>query len=476
MQQPEVPTHRAEERVLATLNVDGSRYWVSPRVSAGRFWHARRIVAYVLIAIFALMPYIRINGKPAMLFDILHRRFTLFGTTFFPTDTVLMALLMLIIFLGIFLVTALLGRVWCGWACPQTVYMEFLYRPIERLIEGAPGSRRAKKGASAGLRVIKYAVYLVCSCFLAHIFLAYFVGLEQLQVWVARSPAEHPTGFIVMATTTALMFFDFAYFREQTCLVACPYGRFQSALTDRDTMIISYDGTRGEPRGKRAASGRGDCIDCRMCVATCPTGIDIRRGLQMECIGCAQCIDACDAVMDKIKRPRGLIGYSSANILEGKAEHIIRPRIFLYPVILMGLIGLFVYRLATLPAAEAAVLPRQGAPFYSLPSGDIANQLRLRLVNRDEAATDFTFSLPEEAVSRGVRLVAEKEAVSVEPTDSVTVGCVLGAPPGIFSGRGAFETEVIVSASSGFTTRLPYRMLGPVPRLPKPETSGGSTP
>ncbi|MBL8745268.1 MAG: cytochrome c oxidase accessory protein CcoG [Phycisphaerae bacterium] len=472
------------ERVLATLNPDGSRHWIRPRLSIGRYWHARRIVAYGLIVLFAALPFVQINGKPAMLLDVVHRRFHLFGATFLPTDTALMAVLMLVIFLGIFLITALLGRVWCGWACPQTVYMEFLYRPIERLIDGAPGSRRSISPSSAGRGLLKFVVFFICSCFLAHTFLAYFVGVDQLRVWITRSPFEHPASFLIMAGTTALMLFDFGYFREQTCLVACPYGRFQSALTDRNTMIISYDSARGEPRGKltRSAAGdvslpiaaeagvqRGDCIDCRMCVTTCPTGIDIRDGLQMECIGCAQCIDACDVVMDRIKRPRGLIRYSSAAVLSGERAHILRPRIMLYPMLLAGFIGLFVYLLVTGQSAEAAILPRQGAPFYALPSGAIANQVRLRIVNRSEAEGRYTVSLADDSVRRGARLAFDANSVPVAPAESVSVGFVIEAPPESFSSRGALEVVLVVSDGRGFSKSLPYRMLGPVGRVDRSE-------
>lgn len=471
-------------RVLATLNPDGSRFWIKPRVSAGRFWHARRVVAYALILLFAVLPHLTINGKPAVLLDIVHRRFTLFGTTFMPTDTVLMAVLMLGVFLTIFLVTALFGRVWCGWACPQTVYMEFLYRPIERLCDGAPGSRRAAN-PSPLRTVLKYGAFFACSCYLANVFLSYFVGFDQLKVWVTRSPLEHPASFAVMAATVLLMMFDFSYFREQTCLVACPYGRFQSALTDRHSMIISYDRKRGEPRGKPehakatepgavvslpvAASGeapaaRGDCVDCHMCVTTCPTGIDIRNGLQMECIGCAQCIDACDAVMDKVGTPRGLIRYSSAAVLDGEARHIIRPRTLLYPVILLGIAGLFVYLLITRPPGEAAILPRQGAPFYALPEGPIANQMRLRLVNRGETPAPFSVSLTSEAEHAGVTMTIETNPVVLQPTESVNIGFVIAAPVSVFSERGAYETAILVTDGSEFRVELPYRMLGPANR------------
>ncbi|MDX2115992.1 MAG: 4Fe-4S dicluster domain-containing protein [Planctomycetota bacterium] len=510
----------APDRVLATLNADGSRHWINPKLSIGRFLHGRRVVAYVLIAVFAVLPYITINGKPAMLIDIAHRRFTLFGVTFFPTDTVLMAVLMLCIFLSIFLITAMFGRVWCGWACPQTVYMEFLYRPIERLFDGAPGSVRSKRPAAPALRVLKYLVFFVFSCYLAHVFLAYFVGIERLATWVTRSPFEHPASFAIMAVVTGLMMFDFVFFREQTCLVACPYGRLQSVMLDRDTLIVAYDYNRGEPRGKKQRKGsgtgatpsgvslrvvdnphqkkacgcgpggsckresaeaaaaalpepeeirRGDCVDCNLCVTTCPTGIDIRNGLQMECIGCAQCIDACDAVMSKIGKPTGLIRYSSRAILEGKARHILRPRLVLYPTILLGLMALFVYLLVTRAPAEAAVLPRQGAPFYTLPTGEVANQVRLRLVNRTDEPAQMSVSLPPEALGAGARLVIDEATVSMGALESSTVGFILTAPPELFSGRGAYMTELVVTGGDGFSKRLPFRMLGPARRAEAPD-------
>ncbi|HLB37401.1 MAG TPA: 4Fe-4S binding protein, partial [Gemmatimonadales bacterium] len=220
--------------VLPTLNQDGTRRWLRPKLSRGRFFRRRRGLAWVLIALFALIPYLRLNGKPLILLDVVRRQFTMFGTTFLPTDTVLLMLLLVGIFLAIFWLTAVYGRVWCGWACPQTVYMEFLYRPIERLIEG--GSRAQSDLDRRGWalrRLIKHAVFVGLSLFLAHTFLAYFVGVEELRRWVTRSPVEHPAAFLVMATTTALMFLDFGWFREQVCMVACPYGRLQSVLLDR---------------------------------------------------------------------------------------------------------------------------------------------------------------------------------------------------------------------------------------------------
>ena len=229
----------ATERVLPTLNPDGSRRWIRPKLFPGRCWHRRRTVAWGLIAVFTLIPYLSMRGRPLILLDVVHREFTLFGTTFLPTDSMLLMLLLVGVFLGIFLLTAVYGRVWCGWACPQTVYMEFLYRPIERLIEGnTTAQERLDRHPLHPRRLLKYAVFVACSMFLAHTFLAYFVGVRALAHWVTRSPFEHPVAFLVMAGTTALMLLDFGFFREQVCMVACPYGRFQSVLHDRRSLIV----------------------------------------------------------------------------------------------------------------------------------------------------------------------------------------------------------------------------------------------
>jgi len=245
-------------------------------------------------------------------------------------------------------------------------------------------------------RVGKLATFLVLSMFVAHVFLTYFVGVDQLVDWVQRSPAEHPLGFVVMASVTGLMFFDFAWFREQTCIVACPYGRLQSVLLDRHSLIIGYDAARGEPRGKKGVAGAGDCVDCRACVNTCPTGIDIREGLQMECIACAQCIDACDAIMGRLDRPTGLIRYTSQEQLAGGARHLMRVRTLIYPALLAVVLGGFLYLLlASRPTAEVVVLRGEGAPFSVLPDGRVSTPVRLKIENRTDTGHRYRIELTD---------------------------------------------------------------------------------
>lgn len=476
-----LPLLQPEEQVLTTLNADGTRRWLKPRVSRGRFLTARRWTAYGLIALFTLLPHIPINGKPAMFLDVAHRQFTLFGATFLPTDTKLLALLMLSVFVTIFLLTALLGRVWCGWACPQTVYLEFVYRPLERWLEGTAGrGGRPGRTPSAASRVVMYAAYLLISMFLAHTFLAYFVGVEALSEWVRRSPLEHPGSFAVMAVTTALMMFNFCYFREQTCLVACPYGRFQSVLLDRDSMIIGYDARRGEPRQKLSSAGRaggaaerrdasatageegdargGDCIDCHLCVSTCPTGIDIRKGLQLECVACAQCIDACDAVMEKIGRPRGLIRYTSERRVAGEQGRVVRGRVVFYTLGLLAAGTLLTYFLSTRQPADIAVLRGQGLPFNVLPSGEIANAVRIKITNRGERPAAYTVRLAGE--SRAVLATETPLPVNLKPGESQTVNAIVTAPRAMFE-DGHASVVLHVADDGRFATNVKHGLLGP---------------
>ncbi len=473
-----------EEQVLTTLNRDGSRNWLFPRLSPGRFLSQRRALAYLLIGIFTLIPYLKVAGRPILLFDFAHREFTLFGFTFLPTDTVLVTLFFVSLFITVFLLTALFGRVWCGWACPQTVYMEFVYRPIERLFTGTSGrgGKPARK-VTGWRRPAMYATYALVSVLLAHTFLAYFVGVDALVQWVQRSPFEHPGSFLLMVAVTAGMLFNFAYFREQTCIVACPYGRFQSVLLDRHSLIVSYDPRRGEPRGKgrvgaaeppvglalpvqRSAidaaqapvSQRGDCIDCGLCVTTCPTGIDIRKGLQMECVNCAQCIDACDTVMRKIQKPRGLIRYSSQAAISGAPHRMLRPRVIFYPTLLAIVLTILVGALASRARVDVSVLRSIGAPFTVMDSGEVCNAIRVKLTNRTEQSE--TYRLEVHATGSAARLVLTESELTLKPREAHTEGVQVIVPRGTFS-NGTLKATLRVFDSQGLAGEIPLRLLGP---------------
>jgi cytochrome c oxidase accessory protein FixG len=457
-------------RVLPTLNEDGSRRWLRPKPSAGPWFVRRRAVAYGLMVVFFILPHLHMGGKPLVLLDLPRREFTFFGVTFLPTDTLLLMLLTVSILIGVFLATALLGRVWCGWACPQTVYMEFLYRPIERLFEGGrSGSlkldREGRGGQMNPRRIAKYAVYLVLSLFLAHTFLAYFVGVEQLSEWVRRSPVEHPTSFAIMAITTAAIMLDFTWFREQTCLVACPYGRWQSALLDRQSLIVAYDRNRGEPRamGKVRPAGAGDCIDCGACVLTCPTGIDIRDGLQMECIHCTQCADACDDIMRKVERPLGLIRYTSRAALEGTPVHKLRPRVVLYPAALALSFGSFLFALGTRSAADVTVLRGMGEPYVVESDGRVANQLRVKIANRSHV--DRLYTVTVEQLGEGT-VIDPGNPLAVAAGASAMASLFIMLPRGAFRG-GERVVTIRIDDGADYTQRIPYRLVGPEEEVPR---------
>lgn len=452
----------ASGRVLPTLNTDGSRRWIRPKPSPGKHWQRRRVVAYSLMLLFFAIPHIRVAGKPLILLDLPRREFTLVGTTFLPTDTLLLMLLLLSIIVGIFLLTALFGRVWCGWSCPQTVYMEFLFRPIERLVEGGRSGSLALDREGRHFhprRILKYAIYLGLSLFLAHTFLAYFVGVEQLAVWMRRSPFDHPTSFLVMAGTAALIFFDFTYFREQTCIVACPYGRWQSVLLDRQSLIVAYDFVRGEPRtkGRDKAEGAGDCIDCGACVQTCPTGIDIRDGLQMECIHCTQCADACDEIMRKVDRPEGLIRYTTREALETKNTKLLRPRVVLYPVALALFLGAFTWALASRADAEVTLLRGIGAPFSQAPDGQVSNQLRVKVVNRSRYPHRYTITVQG---APNATVIAPENPLPVASGGMATTSIFIVLPHTDFT-AGEHQVTVRVDDGQGFAQDIPWRLAGP---------------
>ena len=465
------------EDVLSTLSKEGKRRWLYPTPSKGKFYTQRLVVAWGLIALFVALPIIKIGGKPAVLLDIMHREFTFFGVTFYPTDSFVLLLFMVGVLLTVILATALLGRVWCGWGCPQTVYLEYVYRPIERLIEG-PEHVRARRDQGPWSfdrlwrRSLRFGVYLVVSLALAHVFLAYFVGWADLSQWLTRSPLEHSGSFVVMAGTTALILFDFGYFREQMCTITCPYARMQSVLVDPDSMIVSYDPVRGEPRAKRGkkalaaeAAGtipaKGDCIDCAACVRTCPTGIDIRQGLQMECIACTQCIDACDSIMDNIGKPRGLIRYTSENSLAGQRTRKFRPRTVIYTLLLVAVWTAFGFTLASRNSYDINVGRVVGTTYDQLNDGTITNRLRFRVRNQTGQSQSYTVKITDPANAE-LRIVGTMP-IELEKGEMKRTEAFVLVPANEIS-NGVRSLTLEFDFSDGTTREANFTLLGPSTR------------
>ena len=378
----------ARDDTVKTIGDDGARVWLYPMIVVGRLVKARTLVAWILFALLLIAPWIDVGGHAAMRFDIPARRAFFWGLTLHATDAFWLLFAFGIGIFSIFFFTSVFGRLWCGWACPQTVLMESFVRPIERLIEGAPSARKKLDAAPWGPRklakkVLKHGIFLTLSGAFATSVVAYFLGRDGV-IAAQGDPMSHPLGTAFFVVATAVIFFDVAWFREQTCVVACPYGRFQSILMDADTITIGYDYQRGEPRGKIKDPDAADCIDCKKCVAVCPTGIDIRDGVQMECINCAACVDACDSIMDKIGRPRGLIRYASENALAGKSRRTLRPRPVLYGLVLLGLIIGLGVAVSQREPVEVRLTRMPGA-YSRLPDGRVQNLMNLRVSNRGGA-------------------------------------------------------------------------------------------
>lgn len=462
------------EEVLTTLTRDGKRRWMYPVESKGRFLNRRRVLAWVLILVYILMPIVQIAGRPAIQLDFVHREFSILGLLFYPTDTLLLMIFLIGLMLSIVLITALLGRVWCGWACPQTVYLEFLFRPLEKLIEGPVHVQKRRNSGPKNwdwiwIKGVKLTLFLAISIALAHTFIAYFVGWSTLIDWLQLPPAENWGFFLLTSLVTGLILFDFGYFREQMCTIACPYARMQSIMLDRDSMIVSYDPTRGEPRGKRSKKimadekaglleAKGDCIDCLACVRTCPTGIDIRDGLQMECVTCTQCIDACDHIMDKIDKPRGLIRYTSENQLEGIPTKIFRARSAIYGLLIILIFSAFTVVLSSRDAYDINVGRVVGEPFSELQDGRITNRLRFRVRNQTDVASSFDI-LPLAPADIQIRIVGATP-VELEPGEMKRVEVWVIVPKEAFSST-SIEGSFKMLFSDDNEQVLSYMLLGP---------------
>ncbi len=388
---------------IATVDKSGQRVWIYPKKPKGRFHNARIWVSIVLLGLFFGGPFIKIGGQPLLLLNFLERKFIIFGLAFWPQDFHLFVLAMIVFVLFVVLFTAVFGRIWCGWACPQTVFMEMVYRKIEYWIEG--DARHQKKLNAAPLNAekffkksLKHIIFLTIAILIGNMFMAYIVGIDRTMEIVSAHPGENLAGFIAVIIFSGIFYFVFAWFREQACVVVCPYGRFQSVLLDKSSIVISYDFMRGEKRGrllksKERAPGHGDCIDCHQCVDVCPTGIDIRNGTQLECVNCTACIDACDAIMDKIKKPRGLIRFASYNRIKSGVTKFFTARDTSYAVVLTLLTGLLVALLVFRSPIETTILRAPGSLFTVLQNGNVSNIYTVKVINKTFVEKELQFRL-----------------------------------------------------------------------------------
>jgi len=381
---------------IATAHADGRRRWLYPRKVHGKYYRWRTWFSWLLLLIMFAGPFVTINGNPLLMMNIGERKFVVLGQIFWPQDMIIFAFAILLFFTGVVIFTTAYGRLWCGWACPQTVMMEMVFRKIEYIIEGDAPEQRALARAPWNARKIfkraaKHVIFLALSFVVGNVLLSYIIGWRELYGIITDPPAQHLTGLTFMILFALLFYGIFARFREQACTFICPYGRFQSALLDENSIVVAYDYKRGEKRGplrqgqkfgERRFAGFGDCVACNQCVAVCPTGIDIRNGTQMECVHCTACMDACDHVMSRTGTPKGLIRYASLNGIERGERLRVTPRLIGYSVVLVVLAVILGVMLLNRSDAEATLLRAPGSLFQQMPDGRYSNLYTVRLINK----------------------------------------------------------------------------------------------
>jgi cytochrome c oxidase accessory protein FixG len=388
---------------IATVDAEGKRIWVYPKKPSGRYHNYRIAVTVVLLGILFAGPFIKIGGESLLMLNIFDRKFVILGQIFWPQDFFLLALLLITFFVFIILFTVAFGRIWCGWACPQTLFMEMVFRKIEYWIEGdANKQRKLDKGPWTTEKIwkktLKHFIFISIAILIAHTVMAYLIGIEEVKEIVSQPPTEHLSGFIGLMAFTGIFYWVFAYFREQACVAVCPYGRLQGVLLDKKSIVIAYDWLRGEPRGKiskkkEVSEDKGDCIDCKLCVHACPTGIDIRNGTQLECVNCTACIDACDQVMDKVNRPRGLIRYASyGSIAEGETT-LFSTRVKAYSVVLILLVSVLGFSLINKSDVETTILKVPGQLYQKQDNGLISNLFNIQFVNKTSEPMEIELSV-----------------------------------------------------------------------------------
>jgi cytochrome c oxidase accessory protein FixG len=409
---------------IATVDEHGKRKWVYPHKPSGKLYDYRKYLSYVYLLVFFTLPFLKWNGEPLFLINILERKFILFGMIFWPQDFFIFGLGLLIFIVFIALFTVIFGRVFCGWACPQTIFMEMLFRRIEYWIDGDANHQKALKKAPMSpskfmKRSLKYLLFFLLSFLIANTFLSYIIGIDALLKIMTEPVSMHAGGFTAILIFTAVFFFVYSWFREQVCIIVCPYGRMQGVLLDKNSLVVAYDYVRGENRHKfrkNEVRTGGDCIDCNLCVKVCPTGIDIRNGTQLECINCTACIDACDHMMESVGLPKGLIRLDSENGIRNKIKLAFTTRMKAYSAVLLVLIGIETALLATRSDYDATIIRAKGMLYQKQANDQISNLFTIKLVNKTRKSLPVTLRVedyPEASIEVvGKALEVRKEDVT----------------------------------------------------------------
>ena len=458
--------HQSFRNELATVARDGRRRWIYARQPSGTYYRARTAVSAVLLAFLCLAPFVTIHGQPLMLLDILNRRFVLLGVFFRPQDFYLVVLIALTVLVTIVIATVVVGRVWCGWLCPQTVFMEMVFRRLEYLIDGSAEQQlRRDRGPRTAGRIARYAIkhgiFFALSFAIANVFLAWIIGAPALRTIVTDPPSQHLGGLIAILIFSFVFFLVFARFREQACVLACPYGRMLSALTDNQTVMVTYDTGRGEPRGRvsrQAGAGPyGDCVDCHQCVTVCPTGIDIRNGIQLECVNCTACMDACDGVMRRLGRATGLIRYTSHDIVAGVARRRLSWRAIGYGGVWLLLVTATTTLLAQRRDLDVLVLRQPGTLYAAVADGEIANFYQVQAFNRTDRPTSFTLEISS---PRGATLTPLGDVGHVDAYGQIDGRVIVRLPRPALAGAST-PIRFVVRTERGVAQQIDSAFLGP---------------
>lgn len=454
---------------IATVDEKGKRVWVFPKKQLGKFFKKRSIVGYTLLAILVAGPFIRIGGEPLLLLNIVERKFVIFGAIFWPEDIFLFAIGMVAFVILIIAFTVVFGRVFCGWACPQTIFMELIFRRIEYLIDGDWNhQKRLDKlpwnREKITKRLLKWSIFWFISFIIANIFLAYLIGSDELKKIIFDDPVNHLGGLFSILVFTTIFFFVYAWFREQVCIAVCPYGRLQGVLLDKNSMLVAYDYTRGESRAKfkkgedRAINEKGDCIDCHQCVNVCPTGIDIRNGTQLECINCTLCIDACDHMMENVGLPKGLIRLDSEHNIKTKEKFKLTTRAKAYLAVMALIVGLLVTLIVTRSEVDVTILRVRGTSYQKIDDQTFSNIYEATFTNKTNQQHLITISVLSEnanvEIIGGPILLKEQEQLKRELLIKMERKFIKGPKTnislGIFSGEKLIEKESVNFSGPGF--------------------------